>query len=54
VTGAAALGRLQSLPLQAQGVMSSALGSGAASFAMERYWNLEFRRYLVRLVDSCS
>src|SRR3954447_11745426 len=33
VGGAAALERLQSLPLQAQGVMSSALGSGAASFA---------------------
>jgi hypothetical protein len=31
--GGAALERLQSLPLQAQGVMSSALGSGAASFA---------------------
>ncbi|MDX6581858.1 MAG: hypothetical protein QOI10_1042, partial [Solirubrobacterales bacterium] len=33
VTDPAALVRLQSLPLQGQGVMSSALGSGAASFA---------------------
>jgi hypothetical protein len=33
VRGAAALARLQSLPLQAQGVMSTSLGAGAASFA---------------------
>jgi hypothetical protein len=37
VGGAAALERVQSLPLQAQGVMSSALGSGAASFAARRW-----------------
>src|SRR4051794_37660918 len=36
VGGAVALERLQSLPLQAQGVMSSALGAGAASFAARR------------------
>src|SRR5438874_2163988 len=33
VRGAAALARLQSLPLQAQSVMSARLGAGAASFA---------------------
>jgi hypothetical protein len=36
VKGAAALGRLQSLPLQAQSVISGALGSHAAAFAAER------------------
>src|SRR5438046_4745548 len=33
VRGAAALARLQSLPLQAQSVISAKLGAGAASFA---------------------
>src|SRR3954447_15938611 len=36
VGGAAALERLQSLPLQAQSVISAKLGAGAASFAARR------------------
>jgi hypothetical protein len=36
VKGAAALGRLESLPVQAQSVISGALGAGAAAFAAER------------------
>src|SRR3954467_9911617 len=36
VGGAAALERLQSLPLQAQSVMSGGLGAGAESFAARR------------------
>jgi hypothetical protein len=37
VRGAAALGRLQFLPLQAQSVISGALGSHAAAFAADRW-----------------